>query len=162
MKGKWLNVSLSLCLSVCLSVSFYLSFCLSVCLYVCFCQVSVKFPMEGAEALTKKISAQKDVYESDDKLYKLHMKGKCLFIFMSVCLSFCLSVNPCVPLSLSFWLKKTFMSWTISCTSFTWKVNVSLSVRRIVLSIILFVLLSPCVSLCLSLCLSFSYISPLA
>ena len=60
--------------------------------------------MEGAEALTEKISAQKDIYESDDKLYKLHMKGKCLFIFMSVCPSVNLSVfqSVCSSLSLSF------------------------------------------------------------
>jgi hypothetical protein len=65
---------------------------------------TVKFPMEGAEALTEKISAQKDFYESDDKLYKLHMKGKCLFVCLSVCLSLSLSVS--FLLSLSFFIER--------------------------------------------------------
>jgi hypothetical protein len=68
--------------------------------------------MEGAEALTEKISAQKDVYELDDKLYKLQMKGKCLFVCPSDCsvYHFVVLLSLCVSLCLSLCLSFSYIS----------------------------------------------------
>ncbi len=104
MKGKCLFVSLFVCLFLFIILSVYLSVSLSV---------SVKFPMEGADELTEKISAQKDVYESDDKLYKLHMKGKCLSVYLYVCLSVCPSVCLSVRLSVCLSIVRPFLQNTL-------------------------------------------------
>jgi hypothetical protein len=135
MKGKCLFIFMSVCPSVNLSV---------------FLSVNPCAPLSLSLSV---FSAQKDVYEWDDKLYKLHMKGKCLFVSLFVCLFlFIILSSVCLSVSLSVSVKFPMEG----AEALTEKISAPKDVYELDDKLYKIHMKGKCLFVCLSVCLSLS------